>query len=77
MSTWLSNDVVIHDTPVWKVDVSPEVAGKVVAVIDEVADSGATLALVADRVRGLGAARVVTASLVAHTWAEPVPITPH
>ncbi len=54
-------------------DVSPAVAGKVVAVVDEMADSGETLALVATRVRELGAARVVTASLVAHTWAEPAP----
>ena len=54
-------------------DVSSEVAGKVVAVVDEMADSGETLALVAARVRELGAARVVTASLVAHSWADPRP----
>ena len=67
------NDVVVRESPVWKVDVSPEVAGKVVAVVDEMADSGETLALVAARVRVLGAARVVTASLVAHSWADPAP----
>ncbi len=67
------NDVVVRESPVWKVDVSPEVAGKVVAVIDEMADSGETLAMVAARVRELGAARVVTASLVAHSWADPAP----
>lgn len=67
------NDVVVRESPVWKVDVSPEVAGKVVAVVDEIADSGETLALVAARVRELGAARVVTASLVAHSWADPAP----
>lgn len=68
-----SQDVVIHERPVWKVDVASEVAGKVVAVIDEIADSGETLALVAQRARELGAARVVTAALVAHTWAAPTP----
>lgn len=67
------NDVVVRASPEWMVDVSPAVAGKVVAVVDEMADSGETLALVATRVRELGAARVVTASLVAHTWAEPAP----
>lgn len=67
------NDVVVRESPAWKVDVSPEVAGKIVAVVDEMADSGETLALVAARVRELGAARVVTASLVAHSWAEPRP----
>jgi hypoxanthine phosphoribosyltransferase len=68
-----SQDVVIHERPVWKVDVAPDVAGKVVAVIDEMADTGETLALVAARVRELGAAHVMTASLVAHSWATPMP----
>ncbi len=67
------NDEVVYGQPVWKVDVSPEVAGKVVAVVDEIADTGETLARVADRVRELGAARVITAALVSHTWAEPKP----
>lgn len=67
------DDVVIHARPVWKVDVTPDVAGKVVAVIDEMADTGETLALVADRVGALGAARVVTAALVAHSWVAPPP----
>ena len=67
------NDVVTHQHPVWKVDVSPEVAGKVVAVVDEMADTGETLTLVAQRVTELGAARIITASLVAHSWAQPQP----
>jgi len=37
----------------WKVPVSPEVQGKVVAVVDEMADIGQTLALVADEARRL------------------------
>ncbi len=67
------NDEVIYGQPTWKVDVSPEVAGKVVAVVDEIADTGETLARVAARARELGAARVITAALVSHTWAEPKP----
>jgi hypothetical protein len=63
----------VFDRPVWKVDVAPDVAGKRVAVVDEMADTGETLALVAARVRALGAAQVVTASLAAHTWAQPQP----
>jgi hypoxanthine phosphoribosyltransferase len=55
------------------VDVSPDVAGKVVAVIDEMADTGESLALVAARVAELGAIHVITASLVAHSWAQPRP----
>ena len=67
------NDEVAYEKPVWKVDVSTEVAGKVVAVVDEMADTGETLALVAERVREKGAARVITASLISHSWAEPMP----
>jgi len=66
-------DNVAYTTPQWKVDVSPEVAGRTVAVIDEMADTGETLALVAARVQACGAAQVITASLCAHTWAEPRP----
>lgn len=67
------NDIVTHARPVWKVPVSPDVAGKVVAVIDEIADTGESLALVAQAVREAGAARVITATLAAHTWASPPP----
>ncbi len=67
------NDEVRFATPVWRVPVSPEVAGKVVAVVDEIADTGETLALVAKSVEEHGAARVVTACLVSHSWASPAP----
>ncbi len=67
------NDEVRYASPVWKVPVSPEVAGKVVAVVDEIADSGETLALVAEGARAQGAAQVVTATLVSHSWASPPP----
>jgi len=67
------NDQVIHDTPIWKTAVSAEVSGKVVAVVDEIADSGQTLCLAAEATRVLGAKKVITASLVAHSWADPMP----
>jgi hypoxanthine phosphoribosyltransferase len=67
------NDKVVHKSPVWKVPVSPEVKGQVVAVVDEIADTGETLALVANSIRENGAVRVVTACLVSHTWASPAP----
>jgi uncharacterized protein len=67
------NDQVTFQHPVWKVDVPKDVAGKTVAVIDEMADTGETLGLVAERIREQGAARVVTASLVSHSWANPAP----
>ena len=67
------NDQVAHERPVWKVDVSPEVSGKTVAIVDEIADTGETLRIVAERSRALGAARTVTATLVSHSWAAPAP----
>ena len=67
------NDEVTFKQPVWKVGVSPEVAGKIVAVVDEMADTGETLALVAEEVRKHGARQVITATLVSHSWATPKP----
>lgn len=67
------NDRVVSTRPIWKVPVPDVVAGKRVAVIDEIADTGETLGLVADEVRARGATEVVTACLVAHSWAKPMP----
>jgi len=67
------NDRVTYAHPVWLVDVPPQVQGKKVAVVDEIADSGETLALAAERVRAAGAAQVVSACLVSHSWANPAP----
>lgn len=67
------DDWVMFAHPVWRVDVSPDVEGKVVAVVDEIADTGESLVMVAERVRERGASRVLTASLVAHSWSDPIP----
>ncbi len=67
------NDRVVYPVPVWKAPVPAEVAGKAVVVIDEIADTGETLRLVADEARRLGASRVLTATLVSHSWATPPP----
>jgi hypoxanthine phosphoribosyltransferase len=67
------DDQVCFDSPVWRVPVPPHVAGKVVAVVDEIADTGETLALVAGSVQDQGASRVITACLVSHSWADPAP----
>jgi len=67
------NDEVKFQHPQWIVDVASDVKGKIVAVIDEIADTGETLALVADRVKDRSAKHVITATLVAHSWANPMP----
>lgn len=67
------NDEVRFDQPVWKVPVPPEVKGKIVAVVDEIADTGQTLAMVAVSAIASGAAQVVSACLVSHSWADPAP----
>jgi len=67
------NDVVQYESPIWRVDVPATVAGQRVAVIDEIADTGETLAIVAARALERDAHRVWTLSLVAHSWADPPP----
>lgn len=66
-------DQVVRETPIWKTPISDEAAGKIVAVVDEMADSGQTLHMAAEAACSLGAVRAVTASLVAHSWADPMP----
>jgi len=67
------NDVVQYESPIWRVDVPATVTGQRVAVIDEIADTGETLAIVAARALERGARRVWTLSLVTHSWANPQP----
>jgi hypoxanthine phosphoribosyltransferase len=67
------DDRVTFQQPVWKVDVSKEVESKIVAVVDEIADTGETLRWAAQRVQEQGAQRVITACLVSHSWASPAP----
>ena len=67
------NDVVQYESPIWRVDVPSTVAGQRVAVIDEIADTGETLAIVAARALERNARQVWTLSLVAHSWADPKP----
>lgn len=67
------DDRVVYDQPQWKTPIPPDVSGKVVVVIDEIADSGTTLSMAAATARGLGTLQVVTASLVCHSWAKPAP----
>jgi hypoxanthine-guanine phosphoribosyltransferase len=63
----------VHERPVWKVPVPSEVAGKIVVLIDEIADVGQTLSMAAQSARDQGAKEVITATLVSHSWAKPAP----
>jgi uncharacterized protein len=67
------NDEVKFRHPQWIVDVAADVKDQIVVVVDEIADTGETLAMVAERVKQRGAKQVITASLVAHSWADPMP----
>jgi hypoxanthine phosphoribosyltransferase len=67
------NDQVVRKRPKWIVDVSEHVAGKSVAVVDDIADTGQTLEIAAKRILQKSADRVVTAVLVTHSWAHPKP----
>lgn len=65
--------VVKYTTPIWRVDLPDLDSGLSLAVIDEIADSGQTLSLVAARALERGAKHVHTVSLFAHSWADPMP----
>ena len=66
-------DAVVRERPTWLVRPPDKVRGRRVLIVDEIVDSGVTLALAAYEVRGMGASEVRTAALFAHTWAEPRP----
>ncbi|MEW6046379.1 MAG: phosphoribosyltransferase [Bacillota bacterium] len=66
-------DRVVERHPVWLQPPGQALAGRRVAVVDEIADTGETLAMAARAVRDAGAAIVVTAALAAYTWASPAP----
>ena len=68
------NDRVVSEKPVWKVALpEAELDGRIVAVVDEIADTGETLSMVAERTRERSAKRVITSCLISHTWAKPKP----
>jgi uncharacterized protein len=66
-------DEVKYDSPVWWIRIPPDVAGLRVALVDEIADSGETLELAREAAIDAGALDAVTACLVQHSWASPVP----
>ncbi len=66
-------DQVVRPTPNWLVRPPTKVRGRRVLLVDEIADSGVTLALAAQVVRDMGAADVRTVALYAHSWADPRP----
>jgi hypoxanthine phosphoribosyltransferase len=67
------NDQIIHSTPVWKVPIMDNIRNKTVAIIDEIADTGQTLSMVKEEVYSKGAQKVISASLISHSWANPAP----
>lgn len=67
------NDTVVRAQPTWLVRPPDKVRGRRVVIIDEIADSGRTIAMAADEVRQMGASHVRTAVLYAHTWSDPRP----
>lgn len=67
------NDAVVREQPTWLVRPPDKVRGRRVVIVDEIADSGKTIALAAEEVRKMGASHVRTAVLYAHTWAAPRP----
>jgi hypoxanthine phosphoribosyltransferase len=68
------NDEVITQEPEWKIKPPPHVLEhKVVCIIDEIADTGRTLELVKSEVKTHNPERILTVTLISHSWADPKP----
>lgn len=66
-------DEVVRREPAWVMRPPDKVRGRRVLIVDEIADSGQTLAMASEAVRQMGAAEVRSAVLYAHTWSSPRP----
>jgi hypoxanthine phosphoribosyltransferase len=67
------HDVVRYAHPRWLVEPPALVEGCRVLIVDEICDSGETLAMVADKIASLGAREVRSAVMYAHTRGASVP----
>jgi uncharacterized protein len=67
------NDAVVRERPTWLAGPPDKVIGRRVLIVDEIADSGHTIAMAAAEVRRMGASHVRSATLFAHSWADPRP----
>jgi hypothetical protein len=63
----------VHSTPQILLPPPTQVAGRRVLLVDEIADTGVTLALGVRTLKRAGAADLRTAVLVCHSWASPRP----
>ena len=66
-------DRLVHETPQILLPPPAQVAGRRVLLVDEIADTGVTLALGVRTLKRAGAADLRTAVLVCHSWASPRP----
>lgn len=67
------NDVVRYKKPRWITDIPDSVKEQSVLIVDEIADSGQTLQMVAEKAKKQKASSVTTVTLVTHSWAKPKP----
>ncbi len=67
------NDVVMYRKPQWLVEPPALIAGKRVLIVDEISSSGETITMVKDKAASLGAKKIKSAVMYAHTWGTAVP----
>jgi uncharacterized protein len=68
------NDVIVHSSPACLLDVAIQVANrKCAVVVDDVVDTGQTLAMAAQLVRRRGVPKIISACVAARSWANPQP----
>jgi uncharacterized protein len=68
------HDTIVRETPEWKVRIPPSVLeGKTIVIIDEITDTGTTLAMAKAEAEKCTPRLVFTATLITHSWADPKP----
>jgi hypoxanthine phosphoribosyltransferase len=70
-------DLIVYNDPIWRVDLPEELNGKTIAVVDDIADTGATLTVVSQRASEMGVKQAIRAVLISHSWASPLPEHTH
>lgn len=66
-------DIVRRKSPQWSLEPPALIKGQRVLIVDEICDSGETIAIVKEKAESLGAKEIRSAVMYAHTWGVSIP----
>jgi uncharacterized protein len=67
------NDRVVSKRPVWKTNLTVNIKNKRILIVDDIADTGETLAMVVKKAKKAEAGKITTACVVSHSWPKNKP----